>query len=238
MITLSAPFHLLDETRDFVVVDKAPGIGMHYEDDTAGLVGLVSADLGCRVFPVHRLDKATSGVLVLAKNADCNRELSKQFEQRRVDKYYIALADRKPKRKQGSIIGDMSRSRNGCWRLTRGSDNPAVTRFFSVRLDNGLRAFILKPATGKTHQLRVAMKSLGAPIIGDQRYGGSAAERMYLHALKLEFSFQQQVYRYQHWPQTGQAFGIENFSVGASKLQTPEQFPWPGSGDRSPATHA
>jgi tRNA pseudouridine32 synthase/23S rRNA pseudouridine746 synthase len=81
----------------------------------------------------------------------------------------------------------MQRIRNGNWKLTHNKSNPAITRFSSQSLSPNLRLFILYPATGRTHQLRVMMKSLGSPIIGDQRYGGSVADRGYLHAARLEF---------------------------------------------------
>ena len=101
----------------------------------------------------------------------------------------------------------MGKARNGSYRLLRTLDNPAITRFWS-RLDTsfGERLFLLKPHTGKTHQLRVAMKSLGAPIFGDTRYGGDEADRTYLHAWALEFNdgqAQQRVFSNPsgfHWP--------------------------------------
>jgi tRNA pseudouridine32 synthase/23S rRNA pseudouridine746 synthase len=114
------------------------------------------------------------------------------FRERRVAKYYIALSARKPQRKQGSVTGDMVRGRSSSWKLLRSSNKPAVTRFQSYSLaavQPGLRLYLLKPETGRTHQLRVAMKSLGAAILGDPLYGNAAAaaeqERMYLHAAAL-----------------------------------------------------
>lgn len=107
-------------------------------------------------------------------------------------KYYVALSARKPARKQGSVTGDMTRGRSSSWKLLRSSSDPAVTRFQSYSLaavQPGLRLFLLKPETGRTHQLRVAMKSLGASILGDPLYGAAAAaaeqQRMYLHAAAL-----------------------------------------------------
>src|SRR5690606_33414184 len=126
-------------------------------------------------------------VVLLAKNSQSTAGLSQLFQRHEIRKYYLALTDRKPLKKQGAIIGDMEKSRDGNWRLTRTVRNPAVTHFFSFGLGNGERLLILKPETGKTHQLRVAMKSLSAPIIGDRRYGGCPADRLYLHAWELHF---------------------------------------------------
>lgn len=114
------------------------------------------------------------------------------YRERRVAKYYVALSARKPQRKQGSVTGDMARGRSSSWKLLRSSSDPAVTRFQSYSLaavQPGLRLYLLKPETGRTHQLRVAMKSLGAAILGDALYGSAPAaaeqERMYLHAAAL-----------------------------------------------------
>ena len=94
----------------------------------------------------------------------------------------------------GTISGDMQRGRRGSWMLTRGTTNPAVTRFESCGVPGrrpGLRAVLLHPVTGRTHQLRVGMKSLGAPVLGDQRYAASAVataeDRTYLHCAALRF---------------------------------------------------
>jgi tRNA pseudouridine32 synthase/23S rRNA pseudouridine746 synthase len=174
----------------FYVINKPAGIGMHQEGDSPGLVRRLSEELGEPLYPVHRLDKMTTGVLLLARTVEANRELSRQFAERRTRKLYLALSDRKPGKKQGLIRGDMEKARGGSWKLTRGSANPAITRFYSTPLAEGLRAFLLQPHTGKTHQLRVALKSLGSPILGDDRYGGSPADRGYLHAWKLDFEWQ------------------------------------------------
>lgn len=68
------------------------------------------------------------------------------------------------------------------WKLTRNMENIAVTRFFSIRISEKMRLFILEPHTGKTHQLRVVMKSLGSSIFGDSLYGGTESETMFLYA--------------------------------------------------------
>lgn len=109
-------------------------------------------------------------------------------------KTYLALGTDKPSKKQGWIKGDMEKSRRGAWKLTRGMENPAVTEFGSHSLEPGLRLFVLHPHTGKTHQLRVAMKSLGSPILGDTLYGGKHASRMFLHAWKIKFDYQGQTF--------------------------------------------
>ena len=104
-------------------------------------------------------------------------------------KTYLALSSQKPAKKQGWVKGDMAKARRGAWKLLRTQHNPALTRFHSRSIAPGLRLFVLQPLSGKTHQLRVAMKSLGSPILGDTLYGGQAAERLFLHAWRLQFDY-------------------------------------------------
>lgn len=165
-----------------------------------------------RLYGVHRLDRVTSGILLFAKSSNVARDLSESFKRKTVSKYYVALSAQKPKKKkQGWVKGDMVPSRRKSWKLTDSFKNPAITRFFTaglgncaIRIDdrqslnedstvlstNIPKTMILYlPHTGKTHQLRVASKSLGLPILGDPIYSNSheakQMARTYLHALAL-----------------------------------------------------
>lgn len=175
-----------------------------------------------RLWPVHRLDTPTSGILLMARSKADAATLARLFHRRQVVKYYVALTGRRPARKQGTVIGDMARTRRKAWKLLRACNNPAVTRFVSRGLPGvpltlqfvvgtqqkswrlarqgsavraagleplGTRLMLLKPETGRTHQLRVACKSLGCPITGDELYGDAAEaaahERCYLHAAAI-----------------------------------------------------
>lgn len=199
-------YRILSQQKDFIVVNKGPGIGMHDEAGEPGLVNLVRADTGLELYPVHRLDKMTSGLVLLARTPEANRALSMAFAERRVSKQYLALSDRKPKKKQGWVKGDMQKGRGGSWMLARTLDNPAISWFDSVAVREGLRLYRIKPQTGKTHQIRVAMKSIGAPILGDERYGGTAADRGYLHAWRLSFSLADEAFDFVSPPEAGSLF--------------------------------
>ncbi|WKE64105.1 TIGR01621 family pseudouridine synthase [Gallaecimonas kandeliae] len=176
---------LLDHPR-FVVVNKCAPMSFHAEEGPGFFVAVEEA-LCCKLWPVHRLDKVTTGLILFARDAAAAALLGQAFEQHQVQKCYLALSDKKPSKKQGLIKGDMAKARRGAWRLLRSAQNPAVTRFDSESLGDGLRLYRLWPQTGKTHQLRVAMKSLGAPILGDELYGGSPYQRTCLHAYALRF---------------------------------------------------
>ncbi|MGO1297802.1 MAG: TIGR01621 family pseudouridine synthase [Vibrio sp.] len=184
-------FDILLEHSDFVVINKHPGISVHKDDgETMLLQEVAKVTNDAQLFLVHRLDKMTSGVLLLARHATAARLLSQQFAQRAVNKWYLAIGAKKPKKKQGTIIGDMTRSRRSAWKLETTRENPAVTQFLSVAAQPGQRLFLCKPYTGKTHQIRVALKSVGSAILGDPIYHqAAAADRGYLHAFVLQFTY-------------------------------------------------
>ena len=185
------------QTDDFIIIYKPCGLSVHKDQSEIGLTTLLAEQLGIpQVWLVHRLDKVTSGLLILALNAESTAEFFRLFSEHHIQKTYLALSNQKPKKKQGLIVGDMQKSRNGAWKLCQSKENPAITRFESVSCEPNLRLFILKPQTGKTHQLRVAMKSLGSPILGDTLYGKNTEniDRTYLHAARLQFEFKGQVF--------------------------------------------
>lgn len=196
-------FQIIAQEDDFVVVSKDAGVNFHTENGVQGLLVEVEKSLSKKLYAVHRLDKMTSGLLLLATSSEAAAKLSELFRERQVEKYYLAISDQKPKKKQGMIKGDMAKSRRGTYKLLKTNDNPAVTQFFSYSLRPGLRLYVIKPATGKTHQIRVALKSIGAPSLGDSHYGGAASDRGYLHAYQLHFSYDNHSYSYKSAPQTG-----------------------------------
>lgn len=219
---------VIGETDDFVVVNKPIGIAVQGEQES--LLAQLRAQWNQELYPVHRLDKGTSGVLLLAKNSDANTILSDLFRRREMDKYYLALSDKKPKKKQGAVVGDMVKSRRGAYKLLRSKENPARTSFFSFGSSTGVRYFVLRLYTGKTHQVRVALKSLGAPIIGDELYTGTPADRMYLHALELGFTFNGRRFHFSATPQSGDLFLSEDCTQWQSKHSSIQDMPWPIEG--------
>jgi tRNA pseudouridine32 synthase/23S rRNA pseudouridine746 synthase len=200
------------EHADFFVFDKPAGASFHSEDGKGCFAQLQAQYPDETLFPVHRLDKITSGLLLVARNKQTARQLGELFASRAISKTYIALSDHKPTQKQGKISGDMQRTRDGNWKLLRSTDSPAITRFISHSLAPGLRLFVLHPQTGRTHQLRVMMKALGCPILGDARYGGSPADRGYLHASRLQFDWHGATIAITALPASGELFS--HYSAG------------------------
>lgn len=138
---------------------------------------------------VHRLDRATSGVMICAKTPAALAHLQKQFSQRKTHKTYIAVVAGHLKPEQAII--DMPIERNPkkpkTFHVSAGGKS-AVTHYQVVQSNDRYDLVELKPETGRTHQLRVHMQHLGHPILGDTFYAGPVADRLFLHARSLEIT--------------------------------------------------
>ncbi|MFT4994431.1 MAG: tRNA pseudouridine32 synthase/23S rRNA pseudouridine746 synthase [Paraglaciecola sp.] len=213
---------------DFIVVNKPPGISVQNEAQQRGILPIICSQLGLdKLWLVHRLDKVTSGLLILAKNAEAAAVFGAIFESRKIEKFYLALSAQKPKKKQGTIAGNMKKVRDGKWMLSKQTDSAAVSQFFSTSVLPGVRLFLIKPHTGKTHQIRVALKSLGSPILGDILYGGGGSQRTYLHAYALRFLFKGEPIELLCPPTIGELFTHEALSQRLPEYHQPWAWNWP-----------
>lgn len=248
--TLSSPT-ILAVHADFLVCTKPAGLAFHQADAGAhdGFVDALRAVLRANptqaawadsLYPVHRLDRITSGLVLVARHADAARALGAQFEQGTIEKYYVALSARAPSKKQGWVKGAMQKGRNGAWRLLNPQDAKgapdaqfAVTQFFSYGLGpvpqadgQALRLFVVRPRTGRTHQIRVALKSIGSPILGDALYGGGEAARGHLHAYSLRLHWAGEMLSFSAAP-TGGLFDAPLVRDKLSQLGEPSALTWP-----------
>lgn len=229
---------ILIEHDDFVVVNKPSSISMHRGSDAhlnkdiqTVLEWISHTITDAPLYLVHRLDTHTSGCLLLAKHKRAAAELSALFANRAVNKFYLALSDKKSTKKQGRISADMTKARNGSYKLLPSKNVPAVTFFhrqtliakskLSTQSNNYL--YYLKPITGKTHQLRVALKSLGSPILGDARYKGTLSDRLYLHSHMLSFTYLGESFMAKSLPTEGVLFD----SAFINSIQDPNLLNWP-----------
>lgn len=229
---------ILFEDQHLVAIHKPAGIAFHGDATEEGIVQLVRKMPGYELaYPVHRLDKITSGLMIFAKHKEANVALSQLLASKQLEKYYLAVTAKKPNRKQGLISGDMEKGRRGSYLLKRDKSNPAITRFFAKPLNSlvnseyelqstSLWLYALKPETGKTHQLRVALKSLASPVLGDARYGADEADRGYLHAYKMRFELFGERYQINDPNFSGERFDFSWLSEASIFIQ-PETLPWP-----------
>ena len=226
-------FDILFNHPDFLIINKHPNVSVHKDDGETMLMHKVAKQSGDRhLYLIHRLDKMTSGLLILGKHSQAASVLSSLFAQRQVEKFYLAIASKKPKKKQGLVSGDMERSRRSSWKLVNSQNNPAVTQFFSLAGEDGERLFLCKPHTGKTHQIRVALKSVGSSIVGDPIYNvASQADRGYLHAFALRFEYLGEQYEFlcdpRLNPQLGDKWQHATVQAGIDQWLTPWQLNWP-----------
>jgi 23S rRNA pseudouridine1911/1915/1917 synthase len=213
------PLDIVYEDDDLAVIDKPAGMMVHAgagASDSArnrgtlvnallhhfGNLSKVSGEL--RPGIVHRLDKETSGLILVAKNDAIHRKLAAQFSARQVKKTYVALVHGWMKTDRGTIQASISRDRVHRTRMTtRGSGGRDAVSHYEVkdRLDSAYGKFSLlevRIETGRTHQIRVHLGSLHHPVVGDTLYGAAdeirgkgrpaiSLSRNFLHAAKLEF---------------------------------------------------
>jgi len=222
-------FSLIFENDDFIVINKQSGVNFHSEDAEFGVVVAAEKALECKLYSVHRLDKMTSGIILLAKSSSIAAQLTALFTNHSIQKYYLAISDKKPKKKQGLIKGGMEKSRRGMWKLTKQQNNVAITQFFSYSLGEGQRLFVIKPHTGKTHQIRVALKSIGSAICGDPLYAEKLKnyDRGYLHAYQIEFNLNGDEFSFHSESQKGRLFNREDYLNTVNEIGDPALLNWP-----------
>ena len=188
---------ILYEDNDVIVVNKPSGLlthakgGLSDEPTVAEIIRPKTSFATDTDRPgiVHRLDRDTSGLLIIAKNPESAAHLQRQFAERTAKKTYIAITDGKPKLNAAKI--DLPIGRNPSAPSTFRIDpngKPAQTTYHVLAENDAQSLIELKPTTGRTHQLRVHLTHLNAPILGDRVYGKSSDCRMMLHAQKLEIT--------------------------------------------------
>jgi 23S rRNA pseudouridine1911/1915/1917 synthase len=194
------------EDSDFLVINKPAGLIVHpknAEDSQPSVTQWLierypeTKNVGedpLRPGLVHRLDKETSGLLLLVKNQESFTYFKKLFQDRKIQKHYLALTHGQPKSPSGII--DSPLGRIGMKRTTRligkkmVDPKDAVTEYRTIREFTNYTLLDVRPKTGRTHQIRVHLKSIRCPIVGDVVYGKQSDRGlpMLLHAYKLEFT--------------------------------------------------
>ena len=206
LVPENRPLDVLFEDQDLLVLNKPPGWVVHPGPGHEGGT-LVHAllhhcpDLGgiggeLRPGIVHRLDKDTSGLLLVAKTQRAHRELVEQFKERKVTKEYVAIVFGRPEPETGVIRTLIGRSSSNRQKMTTKTEHgrTAITRYSVVASNDRISLVRLWIETGRTHQIRVHMTHIGHPIVGDAMYGARkkdseeiGAHRQMLHAERIAF---------------------------------------------------
>lgn len=171
----------LYEDPDIIICDKPPGVVCEPKNFPAKLV--------------HRLDKETSGALILAKKESIYKKMVALFSEKKVKKEYLAIVDGEMKKKEGKIHNFLSKQHEYQGQTIYGSGKrgqEAITLWRCLSVGSGVSLVLCEPITGRTHQIRVHLKELGYPILGDYQYGKAFKssfhpKRHLLHACKVSF---------------------------------------------------
>ena len=202
------PFAIAYEDEHLLVVDKAAGVVVHpakgHREDTLSQLLAHSAEAAPgaaapaggdpdRAGIVHRLDRDTSGLLVVARSELVHAKLQRALQRREIEREYLALVIGRPPARSGTIEAPIGRDPHVRTRMAVGGSHPREARTH-FELDRALpehSLLRLKLETGRTHQIRVHLQAIGHPVAGDAEYGGRGAlglQRQFLHAARLAFA--------------------------------------------------
>jgi 23S rRNA pseudouridine1911/1915/1917 synthase len=192
------PFTIVYEDEHLLVVDKAPGVVVHparaHPDSTLAqlLAPLTGGGEPERAGIVHRLDRDTSGLLVVSRTEVAHRRLQAALARRAIEREYLALVEGRPPARSGTIEAPIGRHPRVRTRMTVGGASPreARTHFTLERMLPDSSLLRVRLETGRTHQIRVHLRAIGHPVCGDPEYGTAGLfglERQFLHATRLAF---------------------------------------------------
>ena len=200
LIASEIKLEIIYQNSELLIVNKPHGIVVHpskgHSNDTVinALLGMdikFEANLGqTKPFLVHRLDKDTSGLLLVAKNEKMYSYLTEIQKKRKIKKNYLAVIKGVPDKKYATIDASISRNKSHRKKMSVNSKGrKSLTTYKVIKSNDSMSLIELELHTGRTHQIRVHMQALGHPIIGDTLYGKKSKliDRQLLHAYKLEF---------------------------------------------------
>jgi 23S rRNA pseudouridine955/2504/2580 synthase len=181
---------ILYENDNFLIIDKWSGIAAQGGSNITISIDAIIKNMSENYNLVHRLDKETSGLMIIAKNLQYTRFFGKLFKSQKLKKTYLAICEGVPKIKESYVDLDIKSDINDKVNQTK--------TFYQVLLYNNKTSLIkFVPKTGKKHQLRIVAKNLGSPIVGDQKYNLNQTkqrENLKLNAFKLEFDIENSVF--------------------------------------------
>jgi len=202
------------ENDDFAVIDKPPFLKVHPINEEDRTDSLINGLMNCfkklsgvngplRPGIVHRLDKDTSGLLIVAKNDETHTELATLFKKRRINKTYLTLLHGEIEPSEGTIKAPIARSKKGQLMKVSSDGKMAVTKYKVLKFIDGLSYVEVKLITGRTHQIRVHFSKMGYAVVGDEHYSSAKQQkfakendvtRLFLHCSELKFKLKGESY--------------------------------------------
>ena len=174
---------IIFQNNDFLVINKWAHIATQGGSKINLSIDHIIKNINLNYRLVHRLDKETSGLLLISKNLKYAKYFSSLFKQKLIEKFYVALCEGSPKNKNSKVILNIKNKNQEI--------EKTITNYNVLDYKNSITQILYKPETGKTHQLRIVSKNLGCPIIGDNKYNINSSykrENLMLHAFALKFS--------------------------------------------------
>ncbi len=182
---------IIFQNNNFLVLNKWDGIATQGGSKINLSIDHIIKNINSKYRLVHRLDKETTGLLLIAKNLKYAKYFSLLFKQKKIKKFYLALCEGVPKNKTSQV--------NLSIKNKKFKTENSITNYKLLNTKTGISQLLYNPKTGKTHQLRIVSKNLGCPIIGDKKYNSLSKlrkEKLMLHAYSLKFSINNKILEY------------------------------------------
>ena len=179
------------ENNDFIVLNKWPQIATQGGSKIKISIDHIIKNISSQYRLVHRLDKETSGLLLIAKNLNYAKKLSSLFKKKEITKFYIALCEGSPKNNSSQVKLEI--------RNKKLKTENTLTNYKVINKNKNISSILFSPQTGKTHQLRIVSKNLGCPIVGDNKYNVYSKylkESLMLHAFALKFTINKKKFEF------------------------------------------
>jgi len=179
------------ENNDFIVLEKWSEIATQGGSKIKISIDHIIKNISSQYRLVHRLDKETSGLLLIAKNLNSAKKLSFLFKQKEITKFYIALCEGSPRNNSSQVKLEIKNKKL--------KTENTLTNYMVLNKNKSISSILFSPQTGKTHQLRIVSKNLGCPIVGDNKYNihsKYAKESLMLHAFALKFTINKKKFEF------------------------------------------
>ena len=182
---------IIFENKDYMIINKWKGIATQGGSNVIHSIDEIIKNLSANMSLVHRLDKETSGALIISKNYKTSRFFGSLFKEKKINKMYLAVCNKYPRKKSGIIKLKIKKNKN----LKNNSIifNESITRYKLLEHKDNVSTILFFPVTGKMHQIRIVAKYLGCSVLGDKKYKNSIDKnkinKLMLHAFAISFFY-------------------------------------------------